>query len=99
LALAQIWRENYYLLYVLLHSRGGKRRSGRCQSPGPLSYEEVAGFCRHFHRFLETDARHHLWIGSTVGAGTLVYDHHNWICGYGDLAAYTEILTQRGMAR
>lgn len=96
LSLAELWRQDYYLLYVLLVPRLGKREPGRYQSPGPLSFDEVADFCRRFTPFLEGDGRHHLWIGSTVGAGMLIYDHHNWIWAYGDLHAYTRVLNARG---
>jgi hypothetical protein len=96
LSLAGSWGENYYLLYVLLVPRQGNREPGRYQSPGPLSFDQVKAFCQRFQRFLEGDGRHHLWIGSTEGDGLLVYDHHDWIWAYGDLAAYTEILNRRG---
>jgi len=95
LSLAKVWRENYYLLYVLLVPRRDKREPGRYQSPGPLSFDQVASFCRRFRPFLEGDGRHHLWIGSTAGAGLLIYDHHDWIWAYGDIAAYIEVL-ERG---
>jgi hypothetical protein len=97
LALAQLWREDYYVLWVLLTPRLGKRPAGRYQSPGPLTFGEMAGFCRQFRSFFEGDARHHLWIGSTAGAGLLVYDHHEWIYAYGDLASYEELLLQKGL--
>jgi hypothetical protein len=96
LSLAEVWRENYYLLYVLLVPRLGQRESGRFQSPGPLSFNQVASFCRRFRPFLEGDGRHHLWIGSTAGAGLLIYDHHDWIWAYGDLVAYIDVLKGRG---
>jgi len=96
LSLAEVWRENYYLLYILLVPRRGNREPGRYQSPGPLSFDQVATFCRQFRPFLEGDGRHHLWIGSAVNAGLLIYDHHDWIWAYGNLAAYTEVLKSRG---
>lgn len=96
LSLAGFWEEAYYLLYVLLVPRRGDREPGRYQSPRPLSFEEVASFCRTFQPFLEGDSRHHLWVGSTTGAGLLIYDHHDWIWAYGDLLAYIETLERRG---
>lgn len=98
LSLAEVWRRDYYLLYVLVVPRLGKRAQGRYQSPGPLAFAEVAAFCRRFAPFLEGDGRHHLWIGSTAGAGLLVYDQHEWIYAYGDLLAYIDVLRQRGFA-
>lgn len=96
LSLAQLWREQFWVLYVLLVPRSGKREAGRYQSPGPLSFEGVAAFSRRFHRFFEGDARHHLWISSASGFGLLVYDQHNWIYAYGDLDTYIELLKSRG---
>ncbi len=96
LAIAESWPTEYYLLYVLLTPRLGKREPGRYQSPAPLSFERVAEFCRRFAPFLEGDGRHHLWIGSVGDAGLLVYDHHQWIWAYGDLAAYMQLLDSRG---
>jgi hypothetical protein len=96
LSLAEVWREDYYLLYVLLVPRTGTRPPGRYQSPGPLSFEDVAAFCRRFAPFLEGDGRHHLWIGSTVDAGLLIYDQHDWIYAYGDVPAYVDVLRRRG---
>jgi hypothetical protein len=98
LSVAEVWRRDYYLLYVLLVPRRGKREPGRYQSPGPLSFDQVAAFCRRFAPFLRGDGRHHLWVGSTIGAGTLVYDHHEWIYAYGDLPAYVRVLQSRGFA-
>lgn len=97
LSLAELWREDYFLLYVLLVPRLGKREPGRYQSPGPLSFEEVATFCRRFAPFLQGDGRHHLWIGSTTNAGLLIYDRHEWIWAYGDIPAYVGVLTSRGL--
>jgi hypothetical protein len=96
LSLAEVWGKDYYLLYVLLVPRQGKRKPGRYQSPGPLSFEQVAAFCRHFGPFLQGDGRHHLWVGSTVNAGLLIYDQHEWIWAYGDLSAYIRMLQSRG---
>jgi len=98
LSLAEVWRRDYYLLYVLLVPRLGKRELGRYQSPGPLSFEQVAAFCRRFAPFLRGDGRHHLWAGSTVNAGLLIYDHHDWIWAYGDLSAYIQVLKAKRYA-
>jgi hypothetical protein len=97
LSLAEVWRQDYYLLYVLLVPRQGKREPGRYQSPGPLSFDQVAAFCRRFAPFLQGDGRHHLWIGSTANAGLLIYDQHEWIWAYGDIPAYVRVLKARGL--
>ena len=98
LSLAEVWQRDYYLLYVLLTPRLGKREPGRYQSPGPLSFEQIATFCRHFAPFLEGDGRHHLWVGSTSGAGLLIYDQHDWTWAYGDLPEYIDVLQSKGFA-
>ena len=96
LSLAQVWQRDYYVLYVLMVPRQGTREPGRYQSPGPLSFDQVATFCRKFAPFLEGDGRHHLWIGSAVSAGLLIYDHHDWLYAYGDLSEYTRVLQSQG---
>ena len=96
LSLAEIWGGHCYLLYVLLVPRRGEREPGRYQSPGPLSFEETARFCQRFAPFLQGDGRHHLWIGSTVNAGLLVYDQHEWIYAYGDVPGYIRVLQTKG---
>jgi len=92
LRLAESWGGEYYLLYILLLSRGEKE-DGRYQSP-LLSFEQVNRFCRIFGDFLETDGRHHFWIASIDRRGLLVYDQHNMIWAYGDLESYTRILAE-----
>ncbi|MGO4449631.1 hypothetical protein AB4Y96_11935 [Phyllobacterium sp. TAF24] len=96
LLLAGLWDEGYFLLYILLVPRLSKREQGRYQSSGPLSFKEAEDFCTAFKPFLETDGRHHFWIGSANGNGTLVYDQHNVIYAYGDTARYIEFLKQIG---
>jgi hypothetical protein len=49
-----------------------------------------------FQNFLETDARHHLWIHPQGSGGTLIYDEHNWIYAYGQLPAIEQLLTEKG---
>jgi hypothetical protein len=98
LSLAEVWQRDYYVLYVLVVPRQGKRKPGRYQSPGPLTFEQVAQFCRRFAPFLQGDGRHHLWVGSAVNAGLLIYDKHEWIWAYGDLPEYTRLLHSRGFS-
>lgn len=63
----------------------------------PLPFDSVAGFCRRFATFLESDGRHHLWISSPEAGGTLVYDQHEWIWAYGDLPTYLDVLADLGL--
>lgn len=96
LSLAETWGRDYYILYLLLVPRRDTHLPGRYQPPGPLSFEDVSEFCSTFRDFLETDGRHHVWIGSTTGTGTLVYDQHNVLFAYGDLGRYLDVLKRRG---
>jgi len=96
LDLATVWSGDYWLLYVLLVSRCDQE-PGRYQSPKLLTYDELASFCSQFKQYLETDGRHHFWIGSANQVGTLVYDQHNIIYAYGPLEQYEALLTRRGL--
>lgn len=98
LSMASTWTSPCMMLYVLLVPRRGLREPGRYESPIPLTFEEVEQFCVRFSEFLERDGRHHLWIASRDGE-LLVYDKHQWIYAYGDLAAYESILTANGLRR
>jgi hypothetical protein len=95
-ALAEAWQGGYFLLYVLLIPRREDHPAGRYQSPGPLSFAQVTEFCETFGAFLESDGRHHFWIGSVGDEGILVYDQHGVLYAYGDLPRYIDLLTARG---
>jgi hypothetical protein len=97
LELASLWHENYYVLYVLLIPPEGKQ-AGRYQSPD-MGYPELRDFCKEFGDFIESDGRHSFWINSPVGEALLVYDHHNLIYAYGDLARYEHLLEQRNFVK
>jgi hypothetical protein len=63
-----------------------------------LRVEEVAGFIDEFSEFFESDGRHHLWI-ACPDHGTLVFDRHNIIYGYGDLQRFEAVADAHGMSR
>jgi len=94
-SLARFTGPEYFLLYVLLTPRGSTK-SGRYQSP-PLKLEGIEGFIEEFRRCLTEDARHQLWIGSTEGRGTLVYEEHGLIYAYGPLEKFERSLIERGL--
>jgi hypothetical protein len=96
--LARTWTGSMGVLYVLLVPRQGRREPGRYQSPIPLTLAQVNEFLAQFKDFFESDGRHHVWVASPEGGGTLVFDNHNWICAYGDLAAYRDALRDAGYA-
>lgn len=86
----------FWMLYVLLDPRRD-HAAGRYETPDPLDGAELRAFLGEFKDYLETDARHHLWIGSTTGNGLLVYDQHNLIYAYGPLEGYEEIVHRSGL--
>jgi hypothetical protein len=96
ISVVKVWWENYYLLNALLVLRRGNREPGRYQSPGPVSFDQVASFCRRFRPILEGDGLHQFRIGSTAGAGLLIQEQHDWIWAYSDLAACIEVLERSG---
>lgn len=85
----------YYVLYVLLVSRCGND-VGRYESEPFHTWDELAKFMRTYQEFFEDDGRHNLWVGEIEGPGLLVYDRHNRIFAYGEVAQYTKILEEEG---
>ncbi|RDC65470.1 hypothetical protein [Adhaeribacter pallidiroseus] len=81
----------YFILYVLVVSRL-KNEHGRYQSPLLETKQEVIDFLLDFKEFLETDARHHFWIGTANNNGTLIFDQHDVIYAYGPINAFKQIL-------
>jgi len=99
LSLAQTWRtQRFYVLYVLLVSHSGAEL-GRYQSQLIESFEDLQVFFYTYETFLESDGRHHIWIGSPSNDGLLIYDQHNVIFAYGDLSLYEQALTSRSFTR
>lgn len=99
LSLAQTWpNKQFYILYVLLLSHSGAEL-GRYQSPLITSFEDLQVFFYTYETFLESDGRHHIWIGSPSNDGLLIYDQHNVIFAYGDLPCYEQILTSLNFSR
>jgi hypothetical protein len=94
LELSGDWPGPRKILYVLVVSRCGAE-TGRYESP-VLTALEARGFLEDHRRFLERDARHHVWLAAP-DRSLLVYDRHNVIFAYGDLAAYERVVRRRGM--
>ena len=61
-----------------------------------LTSDDVQGFLNHYRAFLEGDARHHVWIHSASGGGTLICDEHDWIYAYGSQEQVETYLVSRG---
>ncbi len=95
LDLADLWSGEFWLLYVLLVSRRD-HEPGRYQSPFTVTPEQLRDFIDTYGSYLNSDGRHHFWVGSPAGEGTLVYDQHNVIYAYGPLESYEELLRSRG---
>ena len=89
----------YHCLYVLLLSRGDRHDTGRYESPLIETYDELCDFCNRFKSYLESDGRHHFWIGAPDDNGLLVYDQHNVIYAYGPLQQFKEFLLSKGFKR
>lgn len=88
--------EPFWLLYVLVVSRTG-REPGRYESPSPISRSELEAFVGRFESFLESDGRHHLWVGSLGESDLIVYDAHNVIYAYGRLDIFKKVLASRAL--
>ena len=87
--------QRYFILYVLLISHAS-RQPGRYQSPIIASHEDLQLFIWTFQEFFEGDGRHHIWIGSPDSGDLLIYDQHDVIFGYGNLAAFESVLQSQG---
>ena len=61
-----------------------------------MSYEEISEFVNKYKNLLETDGRHHLWLGSANTKQLMVYDRHNIIYIYDDITKVAEYLKSKG---
>lgn len=82
--LLQFYPGPYRLVYLLVTPPEGFE---------PMKYEvegldadAIVDLFDKFRQFLESDARHHLWIHSQ-GGGTIICDEHDWIYAYGNQEA------------
>jgi hypothetical protein len=96
LELSSSWKGPRKILYILLTSRCDNKL-GRYESPS-LTETQLSDFLNRYRDFLESDARHHLWIGLYRSNALLVYDQHNVIYGYGDLDEYQKVLKKKGFS-
>ena len=87
-----------WILYVLVVPRS-ETQAGRYQSEQPILLEDVDNFLIQYREYLEGDGRMNLWIASTSGSATLVYDRHNVIFAYGPLSEFEEILSGLGLTK
>jgi hypothetical protein len=96
LKLAECLAPPFFVLYVL-HTPRGEGEAGRYQSP-ELDLAPLKALISRFSAFLAADARFDLWIHSPQSNGTLVWDRHNLIYGYGPTKAFSEALSALGFS-
>lgn len=93
-ALIECLEPPYHLLYVL-HTPRGEAMAGRYQSPS-ISFAQVRAFLGKFGTFLSSDSRYDIWAHSPTENGTIVWDRHNQLFGYGPLKKYSSKLVSIG---
>ncbi len=94
-SLSQHIGPEYFLLYVLVVSRG-EHLVGRYESAA-CDLSEVNSFLAEYKELLMGDARHQLWVGLTQNKGMLVYETHGLIYAYGPLEALRNELETAGI--
>ncbi len=92
--LADAMSEPFFVLYVL-HTPRGEGQSGRYQSE-ELSRAKLDTFLERFEGFLSGDARHDVWVRSISDGDLIVWNRHNTIFAYGDLAKFIHKLGELG---
>ena len=93
--LLQRMPEPFWILYVLVVSRG-EGEPGRYQSAQSLLRVDVEEFLNLYSNFLESDARHNVWIKSEEGPALLVLDAHGLIYCYGPVDEWADELLRSG---
>lgn len=84
-----------FLILYVLHTPRGEGDPGRYQSP-KVESRELQAFISRFAPFLVGDARFDFWVHSPASRGTLVWDRHNLLYGYGPVDCYVSNLLQLG---
>lgn len=86
----------FFVLYVL-HTPRGEGNPGRYQSP-ELELTDFQSFISRFSSFFAGDARFDLWVHSPSSHGTIVWERHNLLYGYGPLECYGRALASLGFS-
>lgn len=94
--LTEVISEPLFVLYVL-HTPRGEGEPGRYQSK-EISRVQLERFLTRFERFLSGDARHDIWVKAATSDDLLVWDRHNRITAYGDLAKSSRQLIGLGFS-
>jgi len=90
-ALVKCLQPPYCLLYILHMPRTDPEEEGRYQSP-ELSSEEFSSFVHDYRDYLSADGRFDLWAYSPAEQATVVWDHNNYLYGYGPIDRFVEVL-------
>jgi len=98
LELARAWTGPSWIVYILSIPRT-QVPAGRYQSSRTLDFDEVSGFFRRFQPFLESDARHHIWVSAADGAGSVLYTRDQLLYAYGPLEQFERHLLQHRFRR
>lgn len=85
------------LLYVLVVP-ASDHLPGRYYSEDAFAWSDISSLFARYKDFLALDGRHHLWlIDAESPKAFLIYDRHNVIYAYGNLASYVPVLEQFGL--
>lgn len=85
-----------FVLYVL-HTPRGEGNPGRYQSPS-LEADTFQSFISRFSNFFAADSRFDLWVHSPSTNGTIVWDRHNLLYGYGPVECFRRTLGSLGFS-
>jgi hypothetical protein len=96
LKLIECLAQPFFVLYVL-HTPRGEGEPGRYQSP-ELGLCAIQAFVSRYAPFFVADARFDLWVHSPSTGGTLVWDRHNLIHGYGPIECFGSALKLLGFS-
>lgn len=86
-----------FLVLYVLHTPRGEGDPGRYQSP-PIEPGELQTFISRFSSYFAGDARFDIWIHSSTAKGTLIWDRHNLIYGYGPIERFNRSLSGIGFS-
>jgi hypothetical protein len=86
-----------FLVLYVLHTPRGEGDPGRYQSP-ELELGAIQSFITRFASFFAGDARFDLWIHSPSAKGTIVFDRHNLLYGYGPIECFSRGLASLGFS-
>lgn len=62
----------------------------------PLTFGDLKSVAAEFRKLFEQDARHHTFVFPQETVAMVVYDEHDLVFAYGDLADYRKRLLEKG---